>query len=152
MNPHKPKKERKKKNLKTEDQKASSSNSKNTESSTNKSKEKKSKDKKTKEKIKEKTKKGKKSKKNKVKFEFPKHHAPSLVLGINEVTKLMEQGKLRLAVVARDVEPDILINHLPTLSFTKKIPLCSLSDSSVILGNLFGLKSIIAFGFKVLIF
>ena len=43
--------------------------------------------------------------------------------GINEVTKVVERGKAKLVVVAKDVNPPEIIAHLPALCEEKKIPL-----------------------------
>ena len=43
--------------------------------------------------------------------------------GINEVTKVVERGKAKLVVIAKDVNPPEIIMHLPALCEEKKIPL-----------------------------
>ena len=42
--------------------------------------------------------------------------------GINEVTKAVERGTAKLVVVAKDVEPKEIIQHIPILCKEKNIP------------------------------
>jgi len=42
--------------------------------------------------------------------------------GTNEVTKSIERGQLKLVVIAEDVQPKEIINHLPVLCEEKGIP------------------------------
>jgi len=42
--------------------------------------------------------------------------------GINETTKAVERGTAKLVVVADDVDPKELIQHLPILAKEKQIP------------------------------
>jgi len=74
---------------------------------------------------------------------------PSMCFGINEVTRGLEREKLRLVIVCKDVQPLILIQHLPVLAKIKGVPLCPLSNSTAHFAKLFGMRSIVAFGFKV---
>jgi len=72
-----------------------------------------------------------------------------IVLGINGVTKSLEKNKLALVVVCKQIEPPRVLAHLPVLCALKgNIPLCPLGDSSHTLGQYFGLKSVLALGFK----
>jgi len=41
--------------------------------------------------------------------------------GVNEVTKAVERGVAKLVVVAKDVDPKELVQHLPILCEEKKI-------------------------------
>lgn len=43
--------------------------------------------------------------------------------GINEVTKVVERGKAKLVIIAKDVNPAEITAHLPALCEEKKIPL-----------------------------
>lgn len=43
--------------------------------------------------------------------------------GINEVTKAIERGTAKLVVVAKDVEPAEIVQHIPILCKEKKISL-----------------------------
>ena len=42
--------------------------------------------------------------------------------GINEVTKSIERGNAKLVVIATDVNPKEIIQHIPILCKEKKIP------------------------------
>ena len=42
--------------------------------------------------------------------------------GINEVTKSIERGEAKLVVIASDVNPKEIIQHIPILCKEKKIP------------------------------
>ncbi len=59
--------------------------------------------------------------------------------GINEVTKAVERGVAKLVVVATDVEPKELTQHLPILCNEKKIKLCQV-DSREKLGIAAGIS------------
>ena len=59
--------------------------------------------------------------------------------GINEVTKAVERGTAKLVVVAKDVQPPEIIQHLPLLCKEKNIP-CEEVDSKEKLGIAAGIK------------
>lgn len=42
--------------------------------------------------------------------------------GMNETTKVVERGIAQLVVIAKDVEPEEIVMHLPILCDEKKIP------------------------------
>ena len=42
--------------------------------------------------------------------------------GVNEVTKVVERGMAKLVVIAKDVNPQEIIMHLPVLCEEKEIP------------------------------
>lgn len=42
--------------------------------------------------------------------------------GVNETTKAVERGLAKLVVIARDVDPEEIVMHLPVLCEEKKIP------------------------------
>lgn len=75
-----------------------------------------------------------------------------LCLGVNHVTRALEKDELCLAIVCKDAEPPRLVQHFPYLAFVKQVPLCAMAQrgSSFELGKIFGLKSMLALGFKVL--
>lgn len=78
--------------------------------------------------------------------------APELkgvVTGINAVTRALEQGKLRLVVVCRDVQPPTLVQHLPVLCTRSDALLVPLSQGSTFLAPLLGMKRVAAFGILV---
>jgi large subunit ribosomal protein L7Ae len=47
-----------------------------------------------------------------------------LKFGLNHVTTLVEEGKVKLVVIAHDVDPIELVVHLPALCRRKGIPYC----------------------------
>lgn len=59
--------------------------------------------------------------------------------GANEVTKCVERGAAKLIVVAKDIQPEEVVMHLPILGEEKKIP-CIGVDSKTELGAAAGLK------------
>jgi large subunit ribosomal protein L7Ae len=59
--------------------------------------------------------------------------------GINEVTKAIERGTAKLVVVASDVEPKEIIQHIPILCKEKKIP-CEEADNKEKLGIAAGIN------------
>jgi len=59
--------------------------------------------------------------------------------GTNEVTKAIERGTAKLVVVAEDVNPKEIIQHLPVLCKEKNIP-CVMVDSRKKLGISAGLN------------
>ncbi len=59
--------------------------------------------------------------------------------GTNEVTKAVERGTAKLVVIADDVEPKEIVQHLPILCKEKNIP-CEHADSKKKLGIAVGLN------------
>ncbi|MGC9309674.1 MAG: ribosomal L7Ae/L30e/S12e/Gadd45 family protein [Candidatus Nanoarchaeia archaeon] len=59
--------------------------------------------------------------------------------GINEVTKAVERGQAKLVVVAKDVDPKELVQHLPILCKDKGIKLVE-ADSKEKLGISVGIN------------
>ena len=59
--------------------------------------------------------------------------------GINEVTKAIERGTAKLVVIAKDVSPKEITQHIPLLCKEKKIP-CEEVDSKEKLGIAAGIK------------
>lgn len=53
--------------------------------------------------------------------------------GTNEVTKAIERGTAKMVVIAKDVEPREIVQHLPILCKEKNIP-CEEVDSKEKLG------------------
>ena len=64
--------------------------------------------------------------------------AGKLKKGANEVTKAVERNVAKLAVVAKDTQPEEVIMHLPVLCEEKNIP-CTGVDSKTELGAAAGL-------------
>jgi ribosomal protein L7Ae-like RNA K-turn-binding protein len=75
-------------------------------------------------------------------------YGDELALGLNEVTRALEKGIARLVVVCRDVQPPVLVQHLPILAQQRDVPICLLPTSPYTLAHLFGLRTLIAFAFK----
>ena len=59
--------------------------------------------------------------------------------GTNEVTKAIERGTAKLVVVALDIEPKEIVQHIPVLCKEKNIP-CEEADSKEKLGVAAGLN------------
>jgi len=59
--------------------------------------------------------------------------------GINEVTKAIERGTAKFVVIAKDVEPKEITQHIPILCKEKNIP-CEEVDSKEKLGIAAGIK------------
>ncbi len=59
--------------------------------------------------------------------------------GTNEVTKAIERGTAKLVVVALDVEPKEIVQHIPILCKEKKIPYLEV-DSKKKLGIVVGIS------------
>jgi len=58
--------------------------------------------------------------------------------GLNEVTKAVERSEAKLVVVAKDVSPPEIIQHLPVLCKEKGIPFIEVDEKQK-LGNAAGL-------------
>lgn len=71
------------------------------------------------------------------------------VFGLNQVTRGLEKESLKLVIVSKDIEAQIVIQHLPVLAQLHRTPLCLLDVSSEELGAIFGLRTVIAVGVKV---
>ena len=59
--------------------------------------------------------------------------------GTNEATKIIEKGQAKLVVIAKDVNPQEIIMHLPVLCEEKEIPFVYVSSREE-LGNSAGLN------------
>ncbi len=59
--------------------------------------------------------------------------------GTNEVTKAVERGTAKMIVIAKDVEPKEIVQHLPILCKEKNI-VCEEADSKQKLGIAAGLN------------
>lgn len=59
--------------------------------------------------------------------------------GTNEVTKAIERGTAKLVVIAKDVEPKEIIQHIPILCKEKNIK-CEEADSKLKLGVAVGIN------------
>jgi large subunit ribosomal protein L7Ae len=59
--------------------------------------------------------------------------------GVNEVTKAAERGTAKIIVIAEDVQPKEIVQHLPTLCQEHSIP-CEVADSKKKLGVAAGIN------------
>lgn len=59
--------------------------------------------------------------------------------GVNEVTKSIEKQQAKLAIVAKDVQPQEIVMHIPLLAKEKDVP-CVMVDSKEELGAAAGLE------------
>lgn len=76
----------------------------------------------------------------------PKCPRPSgLLVGMNEVTKGLEQSRVALVVAARDVTPPVLIAHLPGLCFMRDARLLPFSGNGDDVAAALGVKKLLAF-------
>ena len=69
-----------------------------------------------------------------------------VVLGLGAVTRRLRRGELRAVVMARDMQPPLLLAHMPVLAARQEVPLCVLACSSAQLGQPFGLLRAAAIG------
>ncbi|XP_078381833.1 uncharacterized protein LOC144664533 [Oculina patagonica] len=73
----------------------------------------------------------------------------SLVLGVNEVTKALEKGTLKLVLVDRSIQPVSLLEHLLVLCATRKAPACAITGmNEATFPPLLGVRRVSAFAFK----
>lgn len=73
-----------------------------------------------------------------------------VIVGLNAVTRAIEQMKVRLVVVFKDIQPSKVVAHIPMMCTVQSIPLCSLPVSPQTATCLFQnshLKSVIAIAF-----
>jgi hypothetical protein len=68
-----------------------------------------------------------------------------MLFGMNEVTRGLERGIVRLVVAARDVSPPVLIAHLPALCYMKDAELVPFSGGGGDVASIFGVKRLMAF-------
>jgi ribosomal protein L7Ae-like RNA K-turn-binding protein len=70
------------------------------------------------------------------------------VQGLNAVTKALERDQLCLALVTRNVQPPLLIQHLPHLAHVHRTVLCAIPELSTLLAPLLHVKTMLAIGFR----
>jgi ribosomal protein L7Ae-like RNA K-turn-binding protein len=75
--------------------------------------------------------------------------ADLLLVGLNEVTKQIERNNVQLVVVAKQLEPARIIQHLPVLCTLRSVPLLAAPVTNLDLGQFFQLPSVICFAIKV---
>ena len=74
------------------------------------------------------------------------------MIGVNEVTRALEKGTLRAAVVCLSVSSTLLHNHIQFLAATQSVPCIAMNGVSDCIAQVLGLKSAIAIGIKVYTF
>ncbi|KAL0249337.1 hypothetical protein GEMRC1_004569 [Eukaryota sp. GEM-RC1] len=74
-----------------------------------------------------------------------------LIVGLNAVSRAMENKQLHCCIVAKDVKPITLISHIPSLAFHSNTFLIALSSFSLQLGSILGSKTVIAIGLNTVI-
>jgi len=73
----------------------------------------------------------------------------SLVMGINEVTKALERGTVKLVLVDRSIQPAALLEHLLLLCATRKVPACAITGmNESTFPPLLGVHKVSTFAFK----
>ena len=72
------------------------------------------------------------------------------MVGVNEVTRALERGSLRAAVVCLSVgSMKLLHGHIQVLAATRDIPCIALDGVSDTIAHVLGLRSAMAIGLKV---
>eukprot|EP00164_Ancoracysta_twista_P016917 GFYU01028613.1.p1 GENE.GFYU01028613.1~~GFYU01028613.1.p1 ORF type:complete len:207 (-),score=38.79 GFYU01028613.1:95-649(-) len=69
-------------------------------------------------------------------------------VGVNATTRALERGDVSSVILCRDVKPQMLVTHIPTMCALKDVPLVVLSEASFLLGHLMGMRSIMCMGIK----
>jgi ribosomal protein L7Ae-like RNA K-turn-binding protein len=72
-----------------------------------------------------------------------------LVLGLNAVTRALENGHLDTVLLCTNVTPPLLISHFPFLSHAQQVPLIKLDCSTSALGATIGLNTAVCIGIRV---
>ena len=78
-----------------------------------------------------------------------KEKKAQVAVGINEVTKLLEKGRLRAGLVCLSFKPHIVHQHLQILSASRSVPCIALRGLSETTASALGVKSALAVGLKV---
>ena len=71
-----------------------------------------------------------------------------LVVGVNAVTRQLEQGRLKAGLVC-STSPGLLYQHILPLAATREVPFAALPDLSKMLARLLGIKKAMCIGWKV---
>lgn len=71
-----------------------------------------------------------------------------LVVGMNAVTRLLEQGALQVGLLCTS-SPKLLCQHLVTLAATRKVPFATLPNLSEVVAKLLGIKRAMCIGLRV---
>ena len=68
-------------------------------------------------------------------------------VGLNEVSRALEAGRVGLVLVCRDARPTMLLQHLLTASYVNGARACAIGETSAALGGLLGMQSAMAVAF-----
>lgn len=69
-----------------------------------------------------------------------------LLVGINEVTRALERGGVALVLLARDVTPALLVQHVPVLCFLAGAQLVVMPGDGTDMGVVLGTRRVLAVG------
>lgn len=69
-----------------------------------------------------------------------------ILCGINEVTRALERREVALVIVCRDVNPALLVAHLPVLCFSTNTKLVVMPGDGTDLGAVIGSHRLLVFG------
>jgi len=72
----------------------------------------------------------------------------ALVIGLNAVTRSLEQDRLCAVLVAKEACPPILTRHLPALAHVRDVPLCVLPGLGGLVQDTLGLPARVAIGVR----
>lgn len=70
------------------------------------------------------------------------------LVGLKEVTKALEKGELRAAVLCLSAKPPLLHQHIQILTATRGVPCIALHGLSDVIAPLLGLRSALIIGLK----
>lgn len=71
-----------------------------------------------------------------------------LLVGVNEVTRALERGEVEIVVVARDVTPALLVQHVPILCFLSGAKLVVMPGDGTDVGLVLGTRRVLVMGVK----
>lgn len=71
-----------------------------------------------------------------------------MLVGVNAVTKTLEKEPLLLVMVCKSAKPISMTHHLISLCAIRDTPACCINGLSCEISSIFGLRSVLAIGFK----
>ncbi|XP_068091608.1 ribonuclease P protein subunit p38 [Hyperolius riggenbachi] len=71
-----------------------------------------------------------------------------LAIGINEVTRALENDEVHLVIVCKSTKPEMITKHIIELSASREVPACQVPRLSENVAPVLGLKSVLALGFR----
>lgn len=74
-----------------------------------------------------------------------------IVVGLNEVTKMLERGNLRAGLVCLSAKPSLMHQHILVLAASRGVPCTALRGLSATVTPALGLNSALAVGVKVIL-